>query len=70
MCDIVDPVRASAISKLDLGGCVNFRNVFGNVPVSWAFPIRYGIEGDGLTYQRSSGNTSSADQDATSVERV
>jgi DHHC palmitoyltransferase len=70
MCDIVDPARAGAIARFDLGGRANCLAVFGHLPLCWAFPTRYGIEGDGLTYQRSSCYPGARDGDVTCPERV
>jgi hypothetical protein len=70
MCDIVDPARASAIARFDLGGRANCLAVFGLLPLCWIFPTRYGIEGDGLTYPRSSCNPVARDGDIACLERA
>lgn len=53
MYDIVDPVRATRIAGYDLGWRENVRLVFGNNKWHWPLPTRFGIEGDGLYFNRS-----------------
>lgn len=61
MYDTVDVVRARQVAEYDLGARANCFSVFGNSPVTWIFPVRYGIPGDGLSYARSSTCTSPSD---------
>jgi hypothetical protein len=51
--DVIDPVRAARIARYDLGMRENMRLVFGNSKWHWPLPTRFGIEGDGLSYNRA-----------------
>lgn len=63
MYDIVDPGRAARVGQYDLGPRENFRLTCGSTPLCWLLPTRYGIEGDGLSFQRNCRGTSNTDHD-------
>lgn len=49
----VDPVRSAQILRYNLGVRENLRLALGNYKSHWPLPTRYGIEGDGLSYNTS-----------------
>lgn len=51
MHEIRDPSRARIVRKYDLGWKKNWKKVFGNNWLYWFLPVRWSIDGDGLTFE-------------------
>lgn len=51
MHEIRDPARARMVRKYNLGWKRNWKKVFGNNWLYWFLPVRWSIDGDGLSFE-------------------